>query len=124
MYLEMLIGAFGGIFLHILIKIYNINKRSPLETYSSVFNTYFKKDVGSILISVTFVALAIFASSEWLGATVLGYKVANIIKTLSVFAGYSANSLAVSLFGKTEQFIKQKFDSIISLVNKKDNTIL
>lgn len=121
MYLEMFLGGLLGIIAQSLVKIRNMNKRLPLETFGSVFRAYWKKDLFSVILAVVIVTIGVFVSSEWLDQKIVGYVVANIIKTLFVFAGFATNSIVNSVSSTTERILKHKENNIISILTNKED---
>lgn len=115
----MFIAGFLGIFLHLLVKVNQINKKLSTVNYKMVFQQYWKTDWTVVLLSIVAVITAIFISNEWLNIKdsdktpgnlyeILQFKIVQFVRTVFVVLGYCADSVIAAYLSGTEQKLIQK----------------
>lgn len=129
-YIVMTIGGTLGILAHTFVAANKINKRLGVRDLDHVFGELWEKDLKTIIRGFFFFIILLFIAADYIDFNNLNtvdytlsipervyrFRIANFIRTSSVIAGYFAESIVYGIFGKAEQIIKQKIDSINKII--------
>lgn len=107
-----------GVSLHVLQKVFELDKLLPDDTIADVFKMFWKQDKVTVLISaVITVAFGVFyfVTTEYAPKSVSGYEYLDLIFFgLSFVIGYGGQNIVYKFLGKSVEFANKKIDEKLS----------